>query len=62
MEWNDVEVRQMGNGRVEAELRGDYLIDGNRGCWVSIVGRGPTEEDARASLNVAIADLQIQFE
>lgn len=59
MEWSKVEIRPAGIGDgVEAEIRGDHLINGDNGCWISIVGWGSTEADARANLRTAIERFQ----
>lgn len=59
MEWSDIEVMQNGDEFV-AERRGDYLINGVQGCWVSICGRGPTEEAAHQSLAFAMSQLRTE--
>lgn len=57
MEMSLVEIRQSGNG-FEAELRGDAPLSGDHGYWVSAVGWGQTEAEARASLASALRNLQ----
>jgi len=57
-ELSPVAIRpaRVGEG-FEAELRGDSLINGEGGYWISIVGWGGTEDEARASLGVALVNL-----
>ena len=54
MEWGEIEIRKTEQSGVEAEIRGDMLNSGGDGCWVSIVGWGPTEDVARANLQAAL--------
>lgn len=54
MEWGEIEIRKTELSGVEAELRGDMLNSGDDGCWVSIVGWGPTEVVARGNLAAAV--------
>ena len=57
MEWGEIQIRQTGaRGGYEAEVRGDMLNSGDNGCWVSIVGWGPTEAVARANLHAAMVE------
>lgn len=55
MEWSDIVIRETEASGFEAELRGDKLINGDNGCWISIVGWGETADHARANLQSAIA-------
>lgn len=64
VEVGEVEVRPAREGSgVEAEVRGNVLINGDGGYWISVVGWGGTEAEARASLKVAINNLgaDVQF-
>ena len=65
LEISPVEVRPATVGeayeaelRFEAELRGDSLISGDGGYWISVVGWGNTEDQAQASLSTALDDLR----
>lgn len=61
MEWSKAEIRQTERGVFEAELRGDHLISGDKGYWVTITGWGATEESARESLKAALVDLGTEW-
>lgn len=56
MEWSKIEIRKstVDEGYV-AELRGDYVVNGDNGCSVTFTGWGPDEKSARESLKIAIA-------
>jgi len=58
LELSPVQVRpaSVGDG-YEAELRADRLNSGDGGYWISVVGWGSTEAEARASLEVALGNL-----
>lgn len=59
MDSGEIEIRRSGaRGGFEAEVRGDMLISGDNGCWVSIVGWGPSEDVARANLKAAMIEAQ----
>lgn len=61
MEWSKIEIRRatVGEGYV-AELRGDYVVNGENGCWVTFTGWGPDEKSARESLKIAIAQAKAE--
>jgi hypothetical protein len=61
MEWGEIEIRKTELSGVEAELRGDMLNSGDDGCWVSIVGWGPTEDVARINLQAALSEVQLKL-
>jgi hypothetical protein len=56
MGWGEIEIRKTEQSGFEAEIRFDRLISGDNGCWVSIVGWGPTEGVALANLKTALAE------
>jgi len=58
VEVGEVEVRpsRAGSG-VEAEVSAYVLINGDGGYWISVVGWGGTEAEARASLKVALDNI-----
>lgn len=58
MGWGEIEIRKTEQSGFEAELRGDILNSGDNGCWVSLVGWGPTEAIALANLKAALAEAQ----
>lgn len=58
MQWSQIETRETEQSGFEAELRGDKLMSGDNGCWISIVGWGATEAQARENLRAALADFK----
>jgi hypothetical protein len=60
MELSGILIRQTEKSGFEAEFRGDYLINGDNGCWISIVGWGATEADARRHLRVALDEMKVR--
>jgi len=57
MEMSAVVIRQTDRG-YEAALRGDAPLSGDHGYWVSVIGWGQSEAEARASLAAALDNLR----
>lgn len=60
MAWSEIDIRKTEQSGFEAELRWDRLISGDRGCWVSVIGWGVTEQKSREGLATALDSLQIK--
>lgn len=61
MEISDIAIRPGIGESIEAELRGD-APSGDRGYYVSIVGWGGTEDEARGQIEAALRALGLSVQ